>query len=86
MGDDLGEVRWKIVVDDVKGGGYYPKGVQLSPLNELSDELSCGLIGRVVVEICGDRRIWIVVASGGVVVVDLILFPGVEKFGGMEGR
>ena len=62
LGDDLGEVRWKIVVDDVKGGGYYPKGVQLSPLNELSDELSCGLIGRVVVEICGDRRIWIVVA------------------------
>ena len=68
-------------MDDVKGGGDPPKGVQLSPLNELSGELSCGLIGRVVVEICGDRRIWIVVASGGVV-VDLILFPGVERLEG----
>ena len=47
------EVRWKIGVDDVKGGGYYPKGVRLSPLNELSDELSCGFSGRVVVEISG---------------------------------
>ena len=27
LGDDLGEVRWKIVVDDVKGGGAYLEGV-----------------------------------------------------------
>ena len=40
-------------MDDVKGGGDYPKGVQLSPLNELSNELSGGFSGRVVVEICG---------------------------------
>ena len=26
LGDDLGEVRWKIVVDDVKGGFTHPKG------------------------------------------------------------
>ena len=48
-------LRWKIVVDDVKGGGDYLKGVQLSPLNELSGELSCGLIGVVVVEISNLR-------------------------------
>ena len=23
LGDDLGEVRWKIGVDDIKGGGDY---------------------------------------------------------------
>jgi hypothetical protein len=51
FGGSFDEVRWKIVVDDVKGGGGYLKGVQLSPLNELSDELSCGLMWRVVVEI-----------------------------------
>ena len=32
-----------------------PKGVQLSPLTELSGELSCGLIGVVVVEISNWR-------------------------------
>ena len=35
------------------GGGDYPKGVQLSPSNELSDELSCGLMWRVQAEISG---------------------------------
>ena len=45
------EVRWKIGVDDGNGGEDYPKGVQLSPLNELSDELSCGLMWRVQAEI-----------------------------------
>ena len=34
-----------------RGGGDYPKGVQLSPLNELSDELSYGSNGKVVAEI-----------------------------------
>ncbi len=34
-----------------KGGGDYLKGVQLSTLNELSDELSCGLMWRVQAEI-----------------------------------
>ena len=52
-GEVLDWVRWKIVVDDVKGGGDYLRGVQLSPLNKLSRELSCGFIGRVVVEISG---------------------------------
>ena len=46
-------LRWKIVVDDVKGGGDYLKGVQLSPSNELSGELSCGLMWRVQAEISG---------------------------------
>ena len=55
------EVRWKIVVDDVKGGGDHLKGVQLSPLNELSFELSGGSNGKVVVELSG--------SSGSVVVV-----------------
>ncbi len=32
------------------GNETNPKGVQLSPLNELSGELSCGLNGVVVVE------------------------------------
>ena len=31
-------------------GGDYPNSVQLSPSNELSRKLSCGLIGRLVVE------------------------------------
>ena len=30
---------------------HYPKVVKLSTLNELSGELSCGSIGRVVVEL-----------------------------------
>ena len=40
-------------MDDVKIGGDYPRGVQLSPLNELSNELSCGLMWRVQAEISG---------------------------------
>ena len=42
-------------MDDVEGGGNYPKGVQLSPLNELSFELSDGSNGKVVVELSGSR-------------------------------
>lgn len=37
------------------GGGDYPKGVQLSPLNELSDELSCGWMWVVVAKISSWR-------------------------------
>ena len=33
------------------GGEDYLKGAQLSPLTELSDELSCGLMWRVQAEI-----------------------------------
>lgn len=36
-------------------GGDYPKGVKLSPLNKLSDGLSCGWMWRVVAEISGWR-------------------------------
>ena len=49
------EVRWKIGVDDVKGGGDHPRGLSLSPLNELSFELSGGSNGKVVVELSGSR-------------------------------
>ena len=38
-------------MDDVKGGGDYSKGLQLSPLNELSGELLCGFSGWVVAEL-----------------------------------
>ena len=44
---------WKIGVDDVKGGGDYPMGVQLSTLNEVSGELSGGFVGTIVAEILG---------------------------------
>ena len=50
FGESFDEVRWRRVK---MGGGDYPKGVQSSPLNELSDELSGGLIGRVVAELSG---------------------------------
>ncbi len=42
-------------VDAKNGSGDYPKGVQLSPSNKLSDELSCGFSGRVVVELSNWR-------------------------------
>ena len=38
-------------VDAKNGIGDRPKGAQLSPSKELSDELSCGLMWRVEVEI-----------------------------------
>ena len=38
-------------VDVKMGGGDYLKGVQLSPLDELSGELSGGSSGRVVAEL-----------------------------------
>ena len=50
-------------MDDVNGGGDHPKGVQLSPLNELSFELSGGSNGNVVVELLGSR--WLVSSSWG---------------------
>ena len=50
-------------MDDGKGGGGHPKGVQLSPLNELSFELSGGSNGKVVVELLGSR--WFGSSSGG---------------------
>ena len=49
------DVCWKIVVDDVQGGGDYPKGVSYSTLNALSRELSCGLMWIVVAEISSWR-------------------------------
>ena len=35
------------------GSGDYPKGLSYSTLNELSRELSCGLMWRVQAEISG---------------------------------
>ena len=45
-------VRWRRVK---MGGGDYLKIVQLSSLNKLSDELSCGLMWRVQAEILSWR-------------------------------
>ena len=69
------------------GSGDYLKGEQLSPLNKLSDELSCGLMWGVQAEISGQMLIGLVVdggSSGGGVVVELMLFPG-REVGGTEG-
>ena len=50
-----GDARWRELLMPKMENGDYPKGVQLSPLNELSDELSCGLMWIVVVEISSWR-------------------------------
>ena len=41
-------VRWRRVK---MGCEDYPKGGQLSPLNKLSNELSCGFSGRMVADL-----------------------------------
>ena len=41
----------EVVTYEAVGGITHLRGLSLSPLNELSDELSCGLMWRVQAEI-----------------------------------
>ena len=57
FGRSFGWVTLEEVLMPKMGSGDYSKGVQLSTLNELSDELLGGLSGRIFIKLCRETNL-----------------------------